>query len=90
MSLIEAIKAAESIENVTVEFSTIGQLVHNDIFVTDIEDIENKEEFNLFLSFYWDGSPVIAPYGHENEFLRAFPSGLTKDTKIIKIKAINV
>jgi hypothetical protein len=90
MTLIEAIKSAESIENVTVEFSTVGQLVYGDIFVTDIEDIEDKEEYDLFLSWFWDGSPVIAPYMKGNEFVRAFPAGLTKDTKIIKIKAVNV
>lgn len=89
MKLIEAIKSAESIENVTIEFSTIGELVYGDIFVTDIEDVEDKEEYDLFLSWYWDGSPVIAPYKNENQFVRAFPAGLTKDTKIIKIKAIN-
>lgn len=70
-------------ETQAVTFAKLGDLTYGDKFVTDMDDVFDPSEALMFLSFMYDGTPMLS--AANTNFVRGFMSGLDKNTPVIKL-----
>jgi hypothetical protein len=76
-----------SANSAQVHFTTVGELKANDIFVVDLDDVTETNEYLKFLSLAYDGAAMVA--AANTNFVRGFKTGLTSDTLVIQILSTN-